>query len=198
MKSLVKTLTKFTLTVAIASTSISMLQPSRSEAAMSAILAAPALVAAASMTGAAGLGVAAFGGLSSVPAAIVAGLVTHDGIVVQSVGVGLLVGGVALGMGLGAIALVMLDEESGDLKYSALPIDRAQELGLTASEGAAYNRELEAINVIADEMTAFSKLPNITGKQITARADELKAQLLSPEAASATGKISLALLQSIH
>ncbi len=82
------------------------------------------------------------------------------------------------------VAIIVLDDKTGEEQFQSLNSAEATAFGLSEDEQTAYNSEIEEINVIA-ESTAADHAGGLTDEQITGR----YADQVSPATASAVAKI---------
>lgn len=77
------------------------------------------------------------------------------------------------------LGVVLLDEESGQIKFDEVDADQASKLGLTANEIEVYNSEVYEVNILVEEVSA-SLVTESTLKDSVELWDEMK-EFVSPE-----------------
>ena len=153
------------------------------------------------------LGQAGVGALVAVPTVITIGAITGGAGVASVVG-GIIyrqrnsqpmdgLGAMFLGAMVIVIGLIILDDQSHGMEFTALDETKAAQLEITTEQAEAYNFELDEINAakqsIESEVTKMKK-PSV--EQVHALWQDMSANI-SPEAYSALEKVSAAFVANL-
>ncbi len=93
----------------------------------------------------------------------------------------------------GLIGLVILDEKSGELKFSQLSLEQAQKLGIDQDDAQIFNNEVEELNLLKDEIEAKITDNTLNEEVVDHWREGLK--YLSPETFSVAAKIIDSMVQ---
>ena len=161
-----------------------MLVPKRSEAIVGAAIAVPAVVTVGAITGGTGfatvLGTMIYGTTCSGRGCAL------DGIVLFLMGAAVLI-----------VGLVILDDNSHGMEFTALNETKAEALGITAEQAAAYNSELDEINAAKQTVQMeVVKMEKPSVDEAHALWQEMRGNI-SPEAYGALEKVSAEFVKSL-
>ncbi len=77
------------------------------------------------------------------------------------------------------VGIILLDEESGNQEFSEIDSSKANELGLKAEQVKSYNRDLEELNIVFEDVK--SQMTEKTTPEDAAAIWEDNFEFLSPE-----------------
>lgn len=98
-----------------------------------------------------------------------------------------------LGASTGLIGLVILDEKSGELKFSPLSSDQAKSLGISQAQADIYNSEVEELNLVKEDIE--SKMTERTSNEEVVEQWREGQKYLSQETLKVASKIITTMVQ---